>query len=170
LKVAGIRLELFDAVTCALLDTKQSVNLNPTKPKTSTEWGARLTFTASSNPLDVYITDPKYRYPGNTVRYLNGQTGDRLDIDLLSLPATTGGQKTPPVTATPTALAGWVERAPLWTQEEKRAVRNLIFNYMNVIVSRLGEYNSLPTGLHDVADNWAKALERVGIPADVLTS
>src|SRR5205823_4682411 len=117
---------------------------------------------------DIYVTDPTYRYPGNTVRYLNGETEDRLDIDLLKQPTTPSGQSSPPPTMTPAGLSLWVERAPNWTAEEKRAVRNLIFNYMNVIVARVAEYQGLPSNLRDVAANWEEALRHVGIDPDLL--
>lgn len=168
LKVQGIRLELFDAITCALLDAQTSANLTPASGAASLAWGAKLSFTAAANPLDIYVTDPTYRYPGNTVRYLNGETEDRLDIDLLTLPATPSGHSSPSPTATSAELSRWAERAPNWTAEEKRAVRNLIFNYMTVIVARLAEHPSLPTNLRDVAANWEEALRRVGIDPDLL--
>jgi hypothetical protein len=168
LKVKAIRIELFDAITCFLLAVGNSDNLTPAVGSASINWGARLSFKASANPLDIYVTDKNYRYPGNTVRYLNGKTEDRIDIDLLALPTTPSGHSSSPLIATPSRLSRWVEDAPLWTDGEKRAVRNLIFNYMTVIVARRAENPDPPADFRDMATNWEEALRRVGIDPDTL--
>lgn len=161
LTVSGIRLELFDALTCQLLAVQNSAQLS------SNAWGAQLSFTAGSNPLDIYVSDPNYRYPGNTVRYLNGRTTDQLDIDLLTLPPGPGGQPAPSLNSTPASLARWVDEAYKWNSQEKEAVRNLIFNYLSVFASRQTKVEN-SSELKETASNWRTALERVGISYQIL--
>lgn len=161
LTVSGIRLELFDAVTFQLLIAQNSVQLGPNA------WGAQLFFTAGPNPLDIYVSDPNYRYPGNMVRYLNGRTTDQLDIDLLALPPGPGGQSAPSLNLTPASLSLWVDEGYKWSSREKEAVRNLIFNYLSVIVSRQARVES-SSGLREIASNWRTALEQVGVPYQIL--
>lgn len=165
LQVKGIRIELFDATTGTLLDAQNSEDLNP-GPMPSNEWGVRLTFTAGTNPLDIYITDPTYCYPGNTIRNLNGQLHDRIWIDLLQLPTGPGGQ-TPPTSVTPSSLSSWVKQGWQWSTRGKKAVGNLIFNYISVIVPRIDDLQKLKD-LYDVAQNWEEAMSRLGIRPDLL--
>jgi len=168
LPVAGIRLELFDAVTFVLLDAKNSVNLNPGAGPASGDWGAVLSFSPTGHPLDIYVSDPNYRYPGNTVRYLNGDTTDRLDIDLVCLPAFANASGFPAST-TPLGITRWVQVSPNWTSQEKLAVLNLLFNYLAVIVLRREQFQVLPSGLRELASNWEGALRKLGLNPDDLT-
>jgi uncharacterized linocin/CFP29 family protein len=162
LKVAGIRFELFDASTNTLLSTDNSRDLDPPND----QWGVILNFVEGTTPLEVFTTDPNCKYPGNTLRSLEGKLQDRIDIDLLKLPSGTGGQVKPLTSASPKSVSTWVEDGTLWSEEEKRAVRNIIFNYVSVIVPQL---NKLPTlGLGTVAQNWEGAMSRLDIPSDLL--
>lgn len=167
LQVPKIRVELFDAATGTLLDFDYSKDLNPGSGTPSNKRGVRLTFTGSNNPLDIYIKDGNYSYPGNTVRNLNGQTQDSIDIDLLRVARGPGGQINPPTSATPTSLSNWVKQGRRWSTEEKKAVRNLIFNYVSVFVPRLDDLPNL-TDLRAVANNWEEAMVRLGIPVALL--
>lgn len=164
LKVAGIRVELFDAASGTLLDTKNSQDLNP--GSTPDMWGVSLQFASCLDPLDIYVKDPSYRYPGNTVRYLNGDIDGEVKIDLLVLPITPNSQPAP-TKATPQAILNWVNAAEYWAPEEKRAVWNLILNFAAVVGPRWDELAFL-SDLHDVADNWAEALTRLGFPYPLL--
>jgi hypothetical protein len=170
LKVAGIRLELFDAVTCTLLDVQNSANLNPGAGASSSSWGVTLSFPSGGNPLDIYVIDPTYQYPGNTVRYLNGQTPHRIDLDLMKLPSTPSGNVLPSHTISAAGLSRWVGQPSNWTREEKRAVRSLIFNYIGVVVDRIVEHGQLPQALHDMAANWGDALRKLKIDPDALST
>lgn len=162
LRVQGIVLKLFDAHNGTLLDSKLSDNYNPRNPH-SNEWGAVLSFTACGNPVEVYVTDPNFRYPGNTIHYLNGQVSDRIDIDLEAVPTGHGGQLGLPQTAAPRAIRNWIQSAPNWTDKEKLAVWTLVSNYCRVIMPRADRLSSL-TDLAEVAKNWEEALDRIGIP------
>lgn len=82
LQVPGLHVDLCEVATGTLLDAKLSVNLKTP----NNDHGVRLNFPPCTGPLDIYFADPNYRYPGNTVRNLNGQLPDRLDIDLLQVP------------------------------------------------------------------------------------
>jgi hypothetical protein len=104
----------------------------------------------------------------NMIRNLYGKQNDRIDIDLFSLPSGPGGQSTQPASATARALARWVAAGEKWNREEKAAVRNLIFNYVSVFVSRLEELSRLQ--VQAVAHHWEEALRRVGIDPDLLKS
>ena len=105
LKVGGIRFDLLEVSSGVLIDTQNSKDLNPPLTGSSNEWGVKLSFTAKAGPLEVYTTDPNYRYPGNTIQSLEGQNDNRIDIDLLKVPVTTGGQGTILTTSNPTAIA-----------------------------------------------------------------
>lgn len=170
LLVAGIRIELFDANTGTLLDVQNSVNLSPGNTGPSASWGAVLTFHAIANPLDLYISDPTYQYPGNTVRSLNGALPDRIDLDLLKMPSTPGNRSGLSEGMTAAGLARWVAREKKWTTEEKRAVQNLIFNYISIVVARVIEFGYLPAELSGVAQNWGESLRMIGIDPDALSS
>jgi hypothetical protein len=165
LHVKGIRVELFDAPTGTLLDAQLSDDLNPGS-KPSNEWGVELTFTACANPLDVYFSDPKYKYPGNTVLSLNGKIQGRVDVDLLCLPTGPGGQSGPPPSGAPVDVEDWIENGN-WSDEEKRAVRTLASNFARLIVPKMSLLGSLPA-LNSVAVNWSGALQKVGLEANVL--
>lgn len=169
LQVKGIRVELFDAITCALLDAQNSDDLNPKwGGPPSNEWGVKLSFTAPhGHPLDIYITDPSYSYPGNIARNLYGGATDRVNLDLLALPAGGGGQNNTLDSVAPRAISKWLEAGWRWNEGERAAVRNLIFNYISVIGSRVDE---LPNRrrLRDVAENWEKAMSRLDINPEAL--
>src|SRR4051812_29217212 len=93
---AGITIDLYNASTRVLLVTDVSKDLNPGPGgAASNEWGAKLTFTVASplkDPVDLIFTDASYRYPGNMLRFLNGDLSGRVDVDLQKIPSTTGGQ------------------------------------------------------------------------------
>src|SRR5437764_10150938 len=128
LKVKGIRFDLLEVNSGVLVYTQNSDDLNPPVTGSSNEWGVKLSFTAKSGPLEVYTTDPNFRYPGNTIQSLEGQNDNRIDIDLLPIPLTTGGQGTILTTSSPTVIAAWVQSGLHWESLEKRAVLNLVFN------------------------------------------
>jgi hypothetical protein len=67
LKVKGIRFDLLEVNSGALIDTKNSDDLNPIAGG-SNDWGVKLSFSTRSGPLEVYTSDPNYRYPGNTIQ------------------------------------------------------------------------------------------------------
>lgn len=160
LKVSGISFELFDAATGTLLAVDLSRDLNPG----FNEWGVRLQFAAGSTPLEVYTTDPTYRYPGNTILSLEGNQTDRIDIDLLQIPNYAGGQATQPTSSNLLDVSRWIRQGQKWTAEEKQAVRNLVLNYNRLLV----QLEELPnSGLHDVAKNWEAALCAVGICPEI---
>jgi hypothetical protein len=163
LRVAGIRVELFDVGTGALVDAKNSANLNPAAGQNSSEWGVVLTFTPGSSPLDILISDPLYRYPGNTLRYLNGDLQDQVFLDVLQLPPVPANQATPP-SGNILDIITWVNGTEAWDDSEKDAVLNLVFNYARVITAH-PERVQHSEGLVAVAANWEGALARVGIPA-----
>lgn len=166
LKVAGISLELFDTVTGRMLVTALSANRKPHLGGTSTDWGADLPFTASTHPVDIYINDPTYTYPGNVIESLNGQITDRIDIDLLKLPATPIG--TPVSGTTMDSLVGIIKEQQDWTNKEKIAVIAFIFNYIKTVTKNTIESPELPQGLVKVIANWNESLNRLGIDPDIL--
>lgn len=161
LQVKGIRVELYNATTGTLLDAQNSDDLNPGW-KPSNEWGVQLTFAACNDPLDVYFSDPTYRYPGNTLHNLNGMVHGRIEVDLMSLPMGVGGQTPLTGPATPAAVERWIRRATHWTDQEQFAVRMLAFEFVRTIAPRLNELRALPDLLR-LADNWAVALQRLGL-------
>jgi len=169
LQVAGIRVELFDASTGKLLDAKLSQDLNPIwGGPPSKEWGVRLNFSVPyGTPLDIYITDPKHTYPGNTARNLYGGASDRINLDLLKLPAGSGGQQSALTSATPRSISRWVDEGWRWNKDEKEAVLNLIFNYITVIGSRADQ---LPNrrNLREVAENWGEAMLNLKVNPEML--
>jgi hypothetical protein len=166
LRVKGIRVELFDASSGLLVDAQNSANLDPNAGPLSVEWGVVLSFTAGTSPLDLLLTDPLYRYPGNTVRYLNGDLQDRVYIDVLQLPQSVGGQTGPPVSAGALDLVSWVQAGLHWSEPDKDAVLNLLFNYLRVIVARPAR-TERSQRLKEVALNWEAALDRLGIPSQL---
>src|SRR5258708_38818733 len=85
LQVQGIRVELYDALTKTYIDGKDSDDLNAAVSPSDT-WGVVLNFPSGTTPLDIYITDPTYTYPGNTMRFLNGDLTDQVYMDLLAVP------------------------------------------------------------------------------------
>ena len=168
LPVNGIHFDLCDAVTGTLLATDYSHDLNPgPHGAPSNQWGVRLNFNPGANPLDVYTSDPTYQYPGNMLQYLEGRLQDRIDIDLLKVLSGPGGQATPLPAAAPAAVSKWVEQGRRWSEEEKRAVRNLIFNYTSAFVPRLDALSKL-VDLGKVAQNWEEAMSRLGISVSLL--
>lgn len=166
LKVRGIRFELFDVANGALLWSDNSHDLNPGPGGTvSNDWGVRLTFSAGNHPLEVYTSDPNLRYPGNTIQSLEGRQTDRIDIDLQKVPANLGGQSHNLSSAQPRAIVNWVQDAPKWNDEDKRAVLNLVFNYLRVIVPQL---EKISTEYQELRTNWADTLSKLGISPDIL--
>jgi hypothetical protein len=169
LQVNGIQVELYNTRTGTLLDKQVSADLNPPAGggPPSNEWGVKLNFPLPHNdPADIIITDKKYEYPGNVARHLYAGGSDRVNIDLLKIPSGAGGQQRV-APATTGELARWIEAAPLWSDMEKEAVKNLVFNYVNIFVSRGDSLNSL-SGLQKAARNWEKALRRLEIDPETL--
>jgi hypothetical protein len=163
LKVTGIRFELYDAGSGTLLDTKNSGDLNPPG---SNEWGVKLVFAPTGGPLEVFTSDPNHKYPGNTIRSLEGQNTNRIDIDLSKVPATTGGQSSTLSSTDPVTVTHWVQSAPAWSDDEKRAVTNFVFNYMALLglrdfVEKKGELNHL-------VKDWEIELKKLGIEINPL--
>src|SRR6185437_7094492 len=113
LTISGIEIYLCDANSGKIHDRQLSHDLNPgSAGAPSDTWGVQLTFPAGNTPVDIFTADPTYIYPGNTVRYLNGELYDRIDLDLLALPPSPGGQSNPPASPMPSDLAKWVATAP----------------------------------------------------------
>ena len=166
LKVAGISLELFDTTTGVMLTTALSANRKPHLGGTSAEWGADLSFTACNHPVDIYINDPTYTYPGNAVESLNGQTTDRIDIDLLKLPGTPIGTSTSGVTLN--GLLSAIKKNDTWSAMEKQAVITFIFNYTKTVSRNTVQSPELPPDLEKIILNWDKSLDRLGIDPDIL--
>jgi hypothetical protein len=160
LKVKGIRFDLLEVNSGTLIDTKNSDDLNPI-PGGSNEWGVKLSFSARSGPLEVYTSDPNYRYPGNTIQSLEGQKDNRIDIDLLQVPVTAGGQGSILSTTDPTAIWQWVKAAPKWDSLERRAILNLISNYLRLLAYR--EAAPEKDELTRIAQDWEKVLKRLRI-------
>lgn len=162
LKVTGIQIELLDSITGLLIDKQLSVNRNPALGAGSTEWGADLTFTSAANPLDIYITDKTYQYPGNTIQFLNGQTNDRIDIDLMKIPTSPLGNP-PSANSSPATIVSAIQSEKGWTVNEKRAAINLVSNYTDIIYKGTISSPELPGALQRIVTNWDDALRKVGI-------
>jgi hypothetical protein len=163
LRIAGIRVELFDAAAGTYIAGGDSKNLDQSKPDpSSNEWGVNLSFVAGTNPLDIMIRDPLYRYPGNTVRYLNGELQDLVYIDLVSLPMHAGGQVQDLQSGDASVLIGWIEQGRDWGETDKEAVYNLVFNYIRLVATRPLAVATSPE-LGSTAKNWEAALRRLGI-------
>ena len=168
LQVKGIRVELHDASKRKLIDHDISDDLNPIPGGLPSDtWGVVLNFPSGKNPLDILIIDPTYLYPGNTLRYLNGDLSDEVYMDLFQLPAGPGGGN-PPNVATPPEINAWIERSPDWEDREKTAVRGLIFNYAALIGPVGADLRRYPD-LANVAQNWDAAARKVGIPQNILS-
>jgi hypothetical protein len=162
LKVASISFELFDASTGTLIAKALSCDLNPGHD----EWGVLLPFPAGSTPLEVYTTDPRHQYPGNTIVSLEGYQTDRIDIDLQKLPSHPGGNSSKLVSSNPYEVSQWIRRGEKWTIEEKRAVRNLALNYIRLRL-QLEEFGD--SGLYNVERNWRESLKAIDMDPDVLS-
>jgi hypothetical protein len=163
LRVPGIRVELFDARTFAYIDGDDSRNLDPSTPdRSSSTWGVELQFPVGTNPLDIMIKDPLYRYPGNTVRYLNGELQDLVYLDLVALPKHAGGQRTALKSGDASEVIGWIERGLQWNDADKEAVYNLVFNYIRLVAAR-PEAVAISQEFQDAARNWESALQRIDI-------
>jgi hypothetical protein len=159
LKIGGIGFELFDVGTGTRITSAPSVDLNPPH----NEWGVKLVFsTSSSGPFEVYTNDPTYKYPGNVIESLEGANTNRIDIDLQAVPAHAGGQGAPSTAPTVIEVLNWIEAAPKWTEFEKRAVRNLLLNYLKLVTGAHGPPEK--TAFAGVVQNWQKALSQLGIP------
>ena len=125
----------------------------------SNDWGVKLTFSPITGPLEVYTTDPNHRYPGNTIRSLEGQNDNRIDIDLSKVPATTGGQATTLSSNDPADISQWVQAAPKWDDEEKQAVLNFVFNFLRLRVQR--DLVAKTEALDSLVSNWKQALAKL---------
>jgi hypothetical protein len=158
LKVKGIRFDLLEVNSGTVVDTQNSADLNPSG---SNDWGVKLNFSARSGPLEVYTTDPNHRYPGNTIQSLEGQNDNRIDIVLLQVPVTTGGQGNILSTSDPRAISQWVESAPKWERLEKRAVLNLVANYMRLLAYQ--EVAPKNDELTRIVHEWEQSLKSLKI-------
>jgi hypothetical protein len=169
LQVKGIRIELHDAAKKKLIAQDISKDFNP-QPSglPSNSWGVLLNFPSGKTPVDILVLDPNYRYPGNSLRYLNGDLSDEVYMDLLQLPSGPGGGENPPSSATPPAINTWINASPGWTTEQKEAVRCLIFNYAQIIGSIEGDARRHPT-LADIAENWEDAAKKIGVSQSFLS-
>jgi hypothetical protein len=166
LQIAGIRVELYDASSKAYVDGDDSDDLNPAS-RPSDQWGVVLNFGSGATPVDIYVSDPTYKYPGNTLRYLNGDLADEVLMDLMQLPSGPGGQ--PSITTRPSVpeINTWVDSGAEWTNEEREAVRNLIFNFAQSFTG--GEKpGSISTNFSALRSNWESALRRVGLNPSLL--
>jgi len=171
LQVKGIQVELYSTRTGTLLDKQLSDDLNPPLPggPPSNEWGVKLNFALPhSDPADIIITDKNYKYPGNAVYHLYAGGSDRVNVDLLKIPTSSGGQNQP-APSTVGKLVRWVSAAPQWNEMEKEAVKNLVSNYVNIFVSRLDSLSNLPD-LKEASKNWEEALRSLGINPENLKS
>lgn len=163
LKVPGIQVELYSTRWGTLLDKQFSADLNPpASGGSSNEWGVKLNFSLPQHvPADIIITDKTYEYPGNAVRHLYAGGSDRVNVDLLKIPSGAGGQLQP-APSRAGDLVRWVEAATTWNEMEMEAVKNLIFNYVTLFVSRWDSLSSMPS-LRRAATNWEEALLRLEI-------
>jgi len=168
LKVVGIRFELFDSMNCTLLHSDNSENLDPAGNPYSRKWGVKLPFNPVTNPVDVYVTDPKYRYPGNTIRHLNGEHTDTIRVDLMQLPLNPGGQSSQLDSLTVKEIIDWVKDGKNWEPIEQAAVINLITNYLGIFFPR-DDMRAKSKDFAAVAENWEKAIMNLGIPIDLLS-
>ncbi len=163
LKVSGIRFDLLDVGSGLLIDTQNSRDLNPPVPPTaagSNEWGVKLNFSAQAGPVEVCTTDPNYRYPGNIIQSLEGQNDNTINIDLLRIPATVGGQGNTLTDTDPAVIASWVS-ASKWDRTERRAVLNLISNYMRL--KAFGELAPKKEAIGKIVGEWRAVLHKLGI-------
>lgn len=169
LKRKGIQLDLHNATTNLLLVSDVSKDLNPPSRGggSSNEWGGKLNYASVSDPVDILVTDAKYEYPGNAMRYVNGDRGGRVDMDLRKLPTKKGGQSSPPASATPASIRQWVDSAPRWLPEEKEAVKRLIFNFLAVVVAQWDDHDARDR-LAKVESNWREAIDHIGFPSSLL--
>lgn len=168
LRVRGIQVELYNRQTGTLLDKQFSDDLNPpVAGGSSNEWGVRLAFSIPQNePVDILFTDSNYEYPGNAIRHLYAGGSDEVNVDLLRIPSGPGGQwEEPPSHAG--QLARWIHDAPQWSQIEKEAVENLVFDFVSIFVPRWDSLQEL-NDLSRTAGNWTEALSKLGIDADKL--
>jgi hypothetical protein len=167
LQVTGIQIELHDPIGHASITSKLSSDLKALPSGLpSDEFGALLNFPSGRRPVDIVITDARYKYPGNALRYLNGDLSDDVFMDLLALPSGPGGGA-PPSGSTPPQLNAWIEGSPNWNSEEKAAVRGLIFNYAMIIGAATVE-GQVSDHLIEVASNWEEAADKVGIAKSAL--
>lgn len=163
LKVGGIIFELFDVATGTLITNDTSKDLNPPPD----EWGVKLKFSASSSgPFEIYTSDPTYRYPGNIIESLEGANTNRIDIDLSAVPTHSSGQGALSGGSSVMQILRWIDTAPKWEPDEKRAVRNLVLNYVKLAANS----NRTPekTALATVAQNWETAMRKLHIPYENL--
>jgi hypothetical protein len=162
LTIKGINVELYDASTKTKVDGDLSDDLNP--GATPAVWGVVLNFPSGNTPLDLYISDPQYTYPGNMIVNLNGDLADEVLIDLLALPPGPAGRNsTPPPSLSLTDLNIWLAEQTEWNPEQREAVRNLIFNYGRLVSIQPERETDAYTELRS---NWEAALRKVGVDPD----
>jgi hypothetical protein len=77
------------------------------------------------------------------------------------VPTTTGGQTTTLSSNDPADISRWVQAAPNWDDEEKRAVRNFVFNFMRLRVQR--DVAAKKEALDHLVTNWKQALAKLKI-------
>ncbi|SDP04553.1 hypothetical protein [Afipia sp. GAS231] len=162
LPAPGINFQLLDASTGTIVASDTSKDLNPPY----NEWGVKLTFSASAGPFQVYTNDPTYKYPGNVIESLEGTKDNRINIDLLKIPAYGSGQAQLSGPTTVMQVIEWIRAAKDWKPEDKRAVLNLFANYIKLRGQFKNAMKQPP--LSEVAANWETALKKLGIPYDDL--
>jgi hypothetical protein len=169
LQVPGIRIELYDSMKNSLIDHDISRDLKPQPSGYPSDfWGVELNYPSGRTPVDILVLDPSYTYPGNSLRYLNGDLSDEVYMDLLQLPSGPGGGKLP-ISATLPAINKYINESPNWSTEGKEAVRGLIFNYAHIIGSVGGDARKR-SALGGIAKNWELAAQRIGVPQSVLSA
>jgi hypothetical protein len=162
LTIKGINVELYYASTKTQVAGALSDDLHP--GVTPPVWGVVLKFPPGNKPLDLYISDPKYTYPGNMIVNLNGDLADDVYIDLLALPPGPGGpNSTPPPSLSLTDLNTWIANQREWSSQGQDAVRNLIFNFARLVSIEPERYTA---PFAELRSNWETALKKVGVDPD----
>jgi hypothetical protein len=162
LTIKGINVELYDASTKNMVAGDLSDDLHP--GATPPVWGVVLNFPSGNTPLDLYISDPKYTYPGNMIVNLNGDLPDDVFIDLLALPPGPGGPNSaPPPSLSLKDLNTWIADQREWSSQEQNAVRNLILNFARLVSIEPERYTA---AFAELRSNWEAALKRVGVDPD----
>ena len=162
LTIKGINVELYDASTKTKVDGGLSDDLNP--GATPAVWGVVLNFPSGNTPLDLYISDPKYTYPGNMIVNLSGRSCRRSPNRPIGASSRT--RRSEFDTATFTFAHGpqlWLAEQTEWNPEEREAVRNLIFNYGRLVSIQPERETDAYTELRS---NWEAALRKVGVDPD----
>jgi hypothetical protein len=168
LKVSGIGIELYENGSGTLLASALSDSFPVPGLTASALWGATLTFTVTSRPVDVYFSHATHKYPGNVIAQLNGAVDDRVDVDLLALPTGGGGGGSLNGPATTAMILAWVLRSRHWNPDQKQAVLQLIMNFTRFVLPYRESFRRNEALLR-VALNWGEALQKVGIDPSLLT-